>query len=169
MPDPLGKEVTTTMTMDAKLNPYLATGKSLTGCLHFINKTPVDWYSKKQATVETATYGSEFIAAKTATERIMDIRQTLYMCALHGMHTQASQPPYIYVVHQELLMDVPFAQAKQYISKLSTSHLSTLNMDFSNWNVLKRILIAMLNENKADCNENFRICAEEAVAPLYKQ
>ena len=42
-----------------------------------INKRPVDWYSKKQATVESATYGSEFVAAKTATEQIMDIRQTL--------------------------------------------------------------------------------------------
>ena len=31
----------------------------------------------KQATMETATYGSEFVAAKTATEQIMDIRQTL--------------------------------------------------------------------------------------------
>ena len=57
MPDPLGKAVTTTTTMDANLNYCLATGKSLTGCLHFVNKTPVDWYSKKQATVETATYG----------------------------------------------------------------------------------------------------------------
>ena len=37
----------------------------------------VNWYSKKQATVETATYGSGFVAAKTATEQIMDIRQTL--------------------------------------------------------------------------------------------
>ena len=65
--------------MDANLNHCLATGKSLTGCLHFVNKAPVDWYSKKkQATVETATYGSEFVAAKTATEQIMeDIRQTL--------------------------------------------------------------------------------------------
>ena len=49
----------------------------MTGCLHFVNKTHVDWYSKKQATVETATYGSEFVAAKTTTEQIMDIRQTL--------------------------------------------------------------------------------------------
>ena len=77
MPEPLGKAVVTTTTMDANLNHCLATGKSLTGCLHFVNKTPVDWYSKKQATVETATYGSEFVAAKTATEQIMDIRQTL--------------------------------------------------------------------------------------------
>ena len=74
---PLGEAVTTTTTMDANSNYCLATGKSLTGCLHFVNKTPVDWYSKKQATVETATYGSEFVAAKTATVQIMDIRQTL--------------------------------------------------------------------------------------------
>ena len=77
MPDPLGKAVTTTTTMDATLNHCLATGKSLNGCIHFVNKTPVDWYSKKQATVETATYGSEFVAAKTATEQIMNIRHTL--------------------------------------------------------------------------------------------
>ena len=77
MPDPLGEAVITTTTMDANLNHCLATGKSLTGCLCFVNKTPVDWYSKKQATVETATYGSEFVAAKTAIEQIMDIRQTL--------------------------------------------------------------------------------------------
>ena len=66
MPEPLGRAVVTTTTMDAILNYCLATGKSLTGCLHFVNKTPVDWYSKKQATVETAT--SESVAAKTATE-----------------------------------------------------------------------------------------------------
>ena len=65
-------------------------------------------------------------------------------------------------------MDVPFMQAKRYLSKLTASHFSTLNMKFANQNMLKRILIAMLNENKDDWNENFRICAEEPVAPLYK-
>ena len=77
MPDPLGEAVITTTTMDANLNQCLATGKSLTGCLHFVNKAPVDWYSKKQPTVETATYGSEFVSAKTATEQNMGVRQTL--------------------------------------------------------------------------------------------
>ena len=66
-------------------------------------------------------------------------------------------------------MDVPFAQAKQYLSKIAASHFSTLNMKIANQNVLKRILNAMHNENKADYNENFRICAEEPVAPLYKR
>ena len=55
----------------------LATGASVNECLHFYNQTPTDWCSKKQATVETARYGSEFAAAKTATEQIMDLRYTL--------------------------------------------------------------------------------------------
>ena len=65
-------------------------------------------------------------------------------------------------------MDVPFTQAEQYLSKLTASHFSILNTKIANQNMLKRVLIAMLNENKADSNENFRICAEEPVAPLYK-
>ena len=53
------------------------TGRSVTGVLHLMNKTPIDWFSKKQATVETATFGSEFVAARTAVEQIMDLRLTL--------------------------------------------------------------------------------------------
>ena len=49
----------------------------MTGVLHFINKTPLDWYSKKQGTVETTTYGSEFVEGRTAMEQIMDIRTML--------------------------------------------------------------------------------------------
>ena len=89
------------------------------------------------------------------------------MHASHGVHMQASWSPYVYVVHQELLMDVSFTQAEQYLSKLTASHFGTLNMRFSNQNMLERILIAMHNENKANCDENFRICAEEPIAPLY--
>ena len=65
-------------------------------------------------------------------------------------------------------MDVPFAQAERYLSKITASHFITLNTKFPNQNVLERILIAMLNKNKANWNENFRICAEEPIAPLYK-
>jgi hypothetical protein len=48
----------------------------VTGILHIANQTPIDWFSKKQVTVETATYGSEFVAARTCTEQIMDLRNT---------------------------------------------------------------------------------------------
>ena len=87
-------------------------------------------------------------------------------CAHRVVHAcrQAGHP-----TCQELLMDVLFAQAERYLWKLTASHFSTLNVDFANRNVLKRIPIAMLNENKANWDENFRVCAEEPVAPLYKQ
>ena len=65
-------------------------------------------------------------------------------------------------------MDMLFTQAERYLSKITSSHFSTLNTKIANQNMLKRILIAMLNENKADSNENFGICTEESVAPLYK-
>ena len=53
-------------------------------------------------------------------------------------------------------MDMPFAQAEQYLSKINASHCNTLNTKIANQNVLERILIAMLNENTAVSNENFR-------------
>ena len=90
------------------------------------------------------------------------------MCTLHGTRTQASWPPLLYVARQEVLMGVLFAQAELYLSKITASHFSTLNTKIANQNVLERILIAMLNENTAVSNENFRICSEESVAPLYK-
>ena len=65
-------------------------------------------------------------------------------------------------------MDMLFTQAESYLSKLTASHFSTLSTKIANQNMLERILIAMHNENKANCNENFRICAEEPIAPLYK-
>jgi hypothetical protein len=55
----------------------VTTGKSVTGILHLIYKTPLDWYSKKQATAETATYGSEFVAAHICVEQIIDLCSTL--------------------------------------------------------------------------------------------
>ena len=37
------------------------------------------------------------------------------MCASRGACMQASWPPYVYMAHQELLMDGLFAQAEQYL------------------------------------------------------
>jgi hypothetical protein len=39
--------------------------------------TLIDWYTKTQLTVETATYRSEFVAACTAMEQIIDLRNQL--------------------------------------------------------------------------------------------
>jgi hypothetical protein len=77
-PEALGQYVTLTHYVDANLfHDISITGHSVTGILYLVNKTPIDWYSKKQASVETATYGSEYVAARTCVEQVMDLRLTL--------------------------------------------------------------------------------------------
>jgi hypothetical protein len=69
VPEPLGKPVVITTYVNANLYHCMLTGKSVYGVLHLFNKTLVNWYAKKQgAPVTAATYGSEFVAARTATE-----------------------------------------------------------------------------------------------------
>jgi len=46
-PELLGEYVTITYYVDADLMHDMATGKSVTGILHLLNQTPIDWYSKK--------------------------------------------------------------------------------------------------------------------------
>ena len=76
-PLPKGNTVRHSCFVDANLMACQVTGKSVTGIVHMVNGTPVDFYSKLQSTVETATYSSEFVAARTATEQIMDTRIVL--------------------------------------------------------------------------------------------
>jgi hypothetical protein len=79
MPVPKGKPVRTSTFVDANLMHDFVTGRSTTGIIHLLNATPIEWYSKWQNTVESATYGSEFVAARIATEQIMDLRYSLRM------------------------------------------------------------------------------------------
>ena len=77
-PKPLGNPIVTSSYKDVNLMHDLLTGRSVTGILHFVNKTLIDWYAKKQATVKTATYGSKFVSARTCVEQIIDLRNTLH-------------------------------------------------------------------------------------------
>ena len=62
-PTPKGKHAVTISYYDTNLHHNLITGRSVTGVLYFLNKTPVDWCSEKQATVETTAYDSECSSA----------------------------------------------------------------------------------------------------------
>jgi Reverse transcriptase (RNA-dependent DNA polymerase) len=79
VPEALGKYVMLTHYVDANLYHDMLTGRFVTGILHFLNKTPMDWFSKKQSTVETAMYGSEFVAARTCTEQIIDFLHSVIL------------------------------------------------------------------------------------------
>ena len=48
------------------------TRRSRTGFLVFLNNTLFYWTSKKQATIETSSFGSEFMAMEHATKYVRD-------------------------------------------------------------------------------------------------
>jgi hypothetical protein len=79
MPTPKGRPVRMTTFEDANLLHNHVTGRLAMGILHFVNQTPIKWFSKRQNTVETATYTSKYVVAKTATEQIIDLQYTLRM------------------------------------------------------------------------------------------
>ena len=59
--------------------PTKITRRSHTGFIIFVNRAPIIWFSKRQSTVESSTFSSEFIAMKTCTEHIMALRFKLRM------------------------------------------------------------------------------------------
>ena len=91
------------------------------------------------------------------------------LCAHHAVHAhrQASHS-YDFMACQKLIIYLSFMPAKQLLLKLTASHFNDLNMQIANQTVLERILIAMQDENKAICNENFRIYSKKSVEPLYR-
>ena len=76
LPEPLGKPIVTSTFVDANLYHDLITGRPCNGILHLWNKTPVDWYTKLQATVEPTTFGSEANVGRKGAEQIIDLRMT---------------------------------------------------------------------------------------------
>ena len=53
--------------------------RSVTGILVFLKHTPIRSVCKGQKTVEKSTYGSELVAARIATELVMELRYQLRM------------------------------------------------------------------------------------------
>jgi hypothetical protein len=50
---------------------------AVTGILHLCNQTLIESFSIRQACVQTATFGSEFVSARIAVDHIVDLRNTL--------------------------------------------------------------------------------------------
>jgi hypothetical protein len=76
------KDVFITCHCDSDHGHDLLTRRSVTGYVISINKTPVKFYSKRQNTVESSSYGSELVAGRIATEAIMEFRYKLRMLGI---------------------------------------------------------------------------------------
>ena len=66
-------------------------GKSIAGLLGFIGGIPITWHSKRQSSVMTSTFGTEFISLKKAIEEAVAYR---YCCRSFGM--RVAQPTTTY-------------------------------------------------------------------------
>jgi len=79
MPEPLGNPVTIHAFVDANHAGNVVTRRSHTGIIIFIQNAPIIWYSKRQNTVEAATFGSEFVALRICKELLVSLRYKLRM------------------------------------------------------------------------------------------
>ncbi len=79
IPEPRGNSFLISCFVDADHAGNLATRRSHTGIIIFCNRAPIIWFSKCQNTVETSTFGSEFIAARIAVELVESLRYKLRM------------------------------------------------------------------------------------------
>ena len=78
-PEPRGKPIQINVYCDADHASNKVTRRSHTGILIFVNMAPISWFSKRQNTVETSTFGSEFVALRIAVEKIISLRYKLRM------------------------------------------------------------------------------------------
>jgi hypothetical protein len=80
MPKPQGHSVNISAFVDANHAGNVVMWCSHTGIFIFIQNAPIIWFSKKQNTVEAATFGSEFVALWICKEMIVALHHKLRIC-----------------------------------------------------------------------------------------
>ena len=106
MPKPLGRCVVMRCFVDADHAGDLVTRRSRTGFIVYLNTAPVYWYSKRQNSIETSTFGSEFVAMKQATEYLRGLRYKLRM-----MGVPIDGPAYVMGDNQSVLCNTSMPES----------------------------------------------------------
>ena len=88
--------------------------RSRTGFMVYVNTALIQWYTKKQATIEGAVFGAEFVAMKTGVETLRGIRYKLRM-----MDVEIDGPTYIYGDNQSVIYNT--SKPESILKKKSNS------------------------------------------------
>ena len=91
LPEPKMKELSTNIFVDANHGHDRMTGRSITGLISFVGRTPVYWMSKRQSMVQTPTFGAEFVSLKKAVGEAVTLRYYL-----RSMGVRVTKPTVIY-------------------------------------------------------------------------
>jgi hypothetical protein len=106
MPEPRGMGFVMRAKVDADHASDTVTRRSRTGFLVFLNCAPVYWWSKKQTSIESSSFGSEFIAMKQCCEYIRGLRYKLRM-----MGIPVDGPTYVYGDNQSVLANTTIPES----------------------------------------------------------
>ena len=97
-PTPRGMGFIMRAKVDADHASNTVTRRSRTGFIVYLNCAPIYWFSKKQSSVESSSFGSEFTAMKQCCEYLRGLRYKLRM-----MGIPVDGPAYIYGDNQSVL------------------------------------------------------------------
>ena len=119
LPKALGKEFIIRMLVDSDHAGDMVTRRSRTGFLVFLNRALVYWTSKKQTTIETSSFGSEFMALKTGTEYLRGLRYKL-----RAMGIPVTKPVFVYGDNKSVLCNTtaPDSQLKKKSNSVAYHH-----------------------------------------------
>ena len=98
MPQPRGVGFVMWSYVDAYHAGDSITRRSRTGFLVYLNCAPVYWMSKKQTSVDTSSFGSEFVAMKQCTKYIRGLWYKLQMIGI-----TCTSPAFIFGNNQSVL------------------------------------------------------------------
>ena len=118
------------------------TRRSRTGFIIYLNSAPIYWMSKKQISVESSSFGSEFVAMKQCCEYIRGLRYKLRMMGIPIIgHT------YVYGDNQSVLFNttIPDSTLKKKSQSIAY-HFIREGVARNEW----RTAYVNTNENEAD-------------------
>jgi hypothetical protein len=116
MPEPRGTGFVIRAKVDADHAADTVTRRSRTGFLVYLNCALVCWTSKKQTSVETSSFGSEFVAMKQCCEYLRGLRYKLRM-----MGIPCEGPVYIQGDNQSVLANTT-SEAELYVKEEESKH-----------------------------------------------
>ena len=98
MPRPRVRSVTSTAYVDASHGANKVTRIFHSGYILFLNRSPIKWMIKRQHTVETSSFSSEFISLKQCIEDIENLRSKL---RTFGIPLSEDQPDTLILFNNE--------------------------------------------------------------------
>ena len=142
IPEPRGRGFVIQAKVDADHASDTVTRRSRTGFLVYLNCAPIYWLSKKQNSVESSSFGSEFIAMKQCCEYLRGLRYKLRM-----MGIPVTGPAYIYGDNQSVLANttIPDSTLKKKSQSIAY-HFVREGSARDEW----RTTYVNTNENEAD-------------------